>query len=167
MVLPSVKIHLHYYLLFVCSKLSNFTQKSSQPRGIKDSFSISGLSELPSNCFIITMYLNSFLLLNISLYKMCYSVAWFHSTLDGGQLLIAKMYYNMLLLFLRSEKNNTLCYRASVTVNVFINCKNRQVIQSQSTQKGNKNIFIWSNQRNPLILTSLNSEPTPKAKTKN
>lgn len=34
---------------------------------------------------------------------MCYSVAWLHGTLGGGQLLIAKMYYNMLLLFLRRK----------------------------------------------------------------
>lgn len=35
------------------------------------------------------------------------------------------MYYDMLLLFLRSEKNNTLYYRDLVIVDVFIHFKNR------------------------------------------
>lgn len=73
---------------------------------------------------------------------MCYSVAWFHGTLDGGQLLLAKMYYNMLLLFLRSEKNNTLCYRASVTVNVFIIVKTDRQFNRKIHRKEIK-IFLY------------------------
>lgn len=45
----------------------------------------------------------------------------------GGQLLIAKMHYDVLLLFLRSEKNNTLYHRASITVNVSIHFKNTKL----------------------------------------
>lgn len=64
-------------------------------------------------------YLNSFRLLKLSLYKK----VLFNYTVPqhaGSQLLIAKMYYDVILLFLRSGENNTLYYRASVIIIVFI-----------------------------------------------
>lgn len=58
----------------------------------------------------------------------------------GGQLLIAKMYYDVLLLFLRSEKNNTLYYRASIIANVSIHIKNTKL--KLEVHREDKNLSI-------------------------
>lgn len=93
------------------------------------------------------MYLNSFLPLNASLCKTGYSITCFHSTWRSG--INGKDVFTVLLLFLRSEKNNTLYYRASIIVNVFIQFKNRQLnLHREDKMKYTeriKNLSMWSN----------------------
>lgn len=58
-----------------------------------------------------------------------------------GQLLMAKMYCDVLLLLLTSERDNVFYYNASVTIKLLIHFENKMAIQSNSEQMKKLNIL--------------------------
>lgn len=124
MVLPSIKMYLNYYLLYY-RKLSNSTWKSHWSTEIKGSFPFQDFW----NCQATALSTHTLKFMSSIEYLPLQNVLFNYTVPQhtGGQLLIAKMYYDVLLSFLKSEKNNTLYYRASIIVSVFIQFKNTKM----------------------------------------